>query len=151
MDEQFALKFYQHSGNAKLAHLSTERCCLECRLFLEGREIIAGVPYDALAGETAEEKFKMLANMQHEVFMALVGEKGFLYRSAPGAMVIIPPRFCLVNIAVDDVAAHGMMWQLMGSRENQLATVAALQARIAFHCTESDVQLLSEMQRRLQN
>eukprot|EP00969_Alexandrium_andersonii_P295064 13042286-Alexandrium_andersonii.AAC.1 len=66
----------------------------------------------------------MLGNMQHEVFMALVGEKGFLYRSAPGAMVIIPPRFCLVNITVDDTPAHGVMWQLMGSRENLLATVA---------------------------
>eukprot|EP00969_Alexandrium_andersonii_P105585 4658118-Alexandrium_andersonii.AAC.1 len=66
-------------------------------------------------------------------------------------MVIIPPRSCLVNVTVDDTPAHGMMWQLMGSRENQQATVAALQARIAFQSTEGDVQLLSEVQRRLRN
>ena len=112
----FRPAFYQVSQKGWTAFLATCYGLSECRLHLEGEEIVFGIPIDAIDGETLGKKEQVLSNMAAQQFLALVDACGFSYKAVPGSLVIIPGRFAVVTIGGLLNVSHGMTWFIPGGK-----------------------------------
>ena len=100
------------------------RCMAEAGLCCKGHEIIAAVKLDALKEETIKENIYALGNMAVDTFLSLAKQKGFLMKTEPGSLVLLPPGFIYITFMAEGkpqepaATAEGLRWSFTRADQN---------------------------------
>jgi hypothetical protein len=125
----FQPQFYQTAPGGFVLLPGTDYNLLDCRLCLEGEEIIIGLRCSVIPGNSAQAKVDMVSNMDWATVSALLKTHGFIYNAKPGTAVMLPgDHVLIIKNSCTEKPVHGLRWQLMGSAARQLDTIAWLQA-----------------------
>lgn len=99
--EMFVPQFFQQAKGCQVS-LHTDFALPDCRLQLEGKSFLAGVPLDKVPGKDLHDKRGWLMNATWEQFSAL---KTWSVSMVPGKGVVIPGDHCFLCATLDD--SHG--------------------------------------------
>ena len=128
VDEVYAPQFYQHSVGASSFATSTDYGLIDCRMNLEGTEYILGVPRKYCPGDSIDALYTHMTNFDAQSFIKLCMDKGFVYKSVPSNIVILPGSHVYVMVNAEGTAVHGLRWQMPGSSKNMEQTIEYLNA-----------------------
>ena len=78
---------------------TTTSCVADARIYLEGHEYIAGVPYERVTGSTFKEKRDFICNLGvHDLNALLLDAKGFCLKADAGdeKILLLPTGFLML-------------------------------------------------------
>jgi hypothetical protein len=127
IDEVYAPQFYQHSVGASSFATSTDYGLIDCRMNLEGTEYIMGVPRKYCPGESIDSLYTQMTNFDAMRFIKLCMDKGFIYKSVPSNIIVLPGNHVYVMVNAEGTAVHGLRWQMPGSSKNMMQTIEYLE------------------------
>ena len=135
--DAFKLQMF-HAREEYAMLTSTPKCLPECRLVMKGEMYMAGVQYDAVDGTGMQAKLDCLGNMSESKYLKLIETKGFACVCKPGALLIVPAGFLVINLlpsAAD--SCEGIRWSFLrtgsmdGSSKDVAMTLAGMEALLA--------------------
>lgn len=103
INECFALQFWQNKPYYQTL-TTTPHCLPECRITLEGSELLVGIPRAEITGTTHKEKIQAVSTMDTQAVIAKAQDSGgFWVKTVPGHLLIIPSGFLvLASLAIRD-------------------------------------------------
>ena len=107
--EMFGPQFFQQGKGCQVS-LHTDFALPDCRLQLEGKSYLAGVPLDKVPGKDLADKRAWLMNATWDQFSAL---KTWSVSLVPGKGVVIPGDHCFLSVSVGDESHGGRVHMLM--------------------------------------
>lgn len=113
----FAPQFYQVSVGGFALLCFNQNALLDVRIALEGEEVVIGVPWADLTGDTIAAKTEAFESMQVSTLMLMAAKSGFTYVTKPSQALVIPNRFATVSVNRRDDTAHGLRYQTLGDKE----------------------------------
>eukprot|EP00959_Pyramimonas_sp_CCMP1952_P247667 5177515-Pyramimonas_sp.AAC.1 len=129
--EAMAPQFYQLNGQSHRMATISDYGLVECKLCLEGNEMMYGIPSSMVPGATHADKQRILGQMAMREWLKIVEEHGFSYRMAPGVCLVIPARFATFTVNASDDSSHGLRWLIHGNAFHAKAAVQYLDEAIA--------------------
>ena len=91
----FAPQFFQHSAKAGEVTIGTTYGLVDVRICLDGGQVIIGVPFKELNGDTLKAKFGTALATSSEAFLNLAKVKGFVNRVITGSGLLIPNGYMM--------------------------------------------------------
>ena len=108
--------FYQGAPGSLTVRGNTDYNMIDARMCLEGDEMLVGIPRDDIPMMHSMSKEEVFCKMEIDAIFALAQEKGFVFRSKPGAIICVPPGHVLLTKNLkEDKAVHGLRWLLPGT------------------------------------
>ena len=101
----------------------------QCRFYLQGKTLVAGVPFEKVAGAGIDEKIHSVRAMDSTAFIELAKTDGFVATLTAGKIILIPGRMIFVEIALGEVL-HGLRWSLIGSKAMQKTSLRMIKNMI---------------------
>jgi hypothetical protein len=88
----------------------------QCRVTLEGFELLVGINLEKVDGEGFGVKVENVRNMDAERILRLAeGEdSGFVFPAIAPAMIMIPPGYVVANVVIGNETVHGLRWSFYG-------------------------------------
>ena len=131
-EQQFVknLKGFQYFGFASF-------CVAEARSLTDGCDIIVGVKYDKVAGDSMKDKYACLKEMPSDSFMALVGHHGFFKKHCQrGELLLIPAGFivllgCGLANGEGEGGSCGVRWGIQGEKTSDKVTHECLEGLLS--------------------
>eukprot|EP00969_Alexandrium_andersonii_P007884 343555-Alexandrium_andersonii.AAC.1 len=93
------------------------RCLAECRLTLEGSELVLGVKTSAVQGADLREKISAVGSMPAEQLASLAKNHGFIAASQPGTLLAIDNQFICVTLVLGEAPCVGLRWSFVVSEK----------------------------------
>ena len=126
LNEAFKPQFWQYNSEFSVVGMPM-RGLPECRLTLEGSEIIAGLPVTAFTTEGLKNKIQELGSLNIESLKTMVEAKGgFIAVSKPGTLMVVPPGYLTIVAISGETHCRGLRWSFCradyGKAEHKVIT-----------------------------
>ena len=104
-------------------------CLTECRLLIEGEELIMGLPLQAIPGPSLLEKRRWVFMQTVDALAQVVSEHGWMWKHDSTTLAIVPSGF--VVVIVSQKGCKGVRWSVGADEADTLRVKMQLQDMIA--------------------
>ena len=117
VDETFSPKFFQHTKGCKKVEVANDWNLIDCRMTLDGGgELVVGLPWDAVEGNTKLDKFNIVCGMEASAALQIVENAGFAFKSVPHQLYALPPNHIIITLQEGD-DCNGIRWPMSGNQK----------------------------------